>query len=515
MSDPHAPPAAAGADSGGDRPVIAWFRNDLRLADNPALIRAAETGRTVVPVYVFDHTAADDAAAADDGTPGPGGNEDVPGAAARWWLHGALESLAADLAARGAPLILRRGPAARIIEALARETGAAAVYWNRAVTPQAAARDHDLALRLRALGVEIRAFKAALLFDPDQVRTRSGGPYKVFTPFWRACLNDHPAPPLPKPAPARLAGPASPPRSEDLTAWRLRPTRPDWAAGLRATWVPGEAAARDRLARFLDAGLAAYAHDRDRPDIEGTSRLSPHLHFGEIGPRQVFHAVRHRMADGGGGPGDAGAQAFLSELGWREFSYHQLHHFPALPARNLRPAFDRFPWRADREGLAAWTRGQTGYPMVDAGMRQLWHTGWMHNRVRMIAASFLVKHLMVHWREGAAWFCDTLVDGDVAANAANWQWVAGSGADAAPYFRIFNPVTQGRKFDPQGAYVRRWVPELAKLPDRFIHAPWEAPADTLRAAGVTLGRTYARPIVAHDAARARALAAYQTLKQAA
>jgi deoxyribodipyrimidine photo-lyase len=302
--------------------------------------------------------------------------------------------------------------------------------------------------------------------------------------------------------PSRLERAAAAVSSETLADWKLQPSSPDWATGLRGAWAPGEAGAAARLDTFCETALG-YGRARDFPSEEGTSRLSPHLHFGEIGPRQIWHAIRARVPE---------ADAFLRELAWREFSIHLLHRAPALPEHPLREAFAGFPWRRDAGQLRAWQRGRTGYPIVDAGMRQLWHTGWMHNRVRMIAASFLVKHLLLPWQEGEAWFWDTLVDADLANNAANWQWVAGCGADAAPYFRIFNPVLQGEKFDPTGAYVRRWVPEIARLPDAVVHKPWLASADTLADAGVHLGDTYPRPIVDHAAARSRAVAAFESVK---
>jgi deoxyribodipyrimidine photo-lyase len=351
----------------------------------------------------------------------------------------------------------------------------------------------------------VESFNGSLLFEPWAIKTNGGGPFQVFTPFWRACLAaEPPAPPLA--AAKRIVAPEGAVVSDTLGSWRLLPVAPDWAGGLRETWTAGEAAARRRLADFLDEKLAAYREERDRPDLESTSRLSPYLAWGEISPRQIWHAARH--ADAGGRE----TGKFLSELGWREFSWHLLYHHGSLPEENFRPAFDRFPWAGDEDSLAAWQAGRTGYPIVDAGMRQLWRTGWMHNRVRMVAASFLVKHLLVHWRAGEEWFWDTLVDADLANNAASWQWVAGSGADAAPYFRIFNPVLQGERFDPAGDYVRRFVPELARLPDAWIHKPWLAPASVLGAADVNLGTTYPRPLVEHDGARRRALAAFQAMR---
>jgi deoxyribodipyrimidine photo-lyase len=476
------------------RPVIVWFRQDLRLSDNPALRAAADSGRPVLPVYVLD-----------DETPGPR----RVGGAGRWWLHHSLTALAESLAVLGAPLVLRRGIAADSVANLAAESGAGTVYWNRHVEPHWRAAERDLEQRLAARGIESRALPTSLLFEPGSIVSRQGKPFRVFTPFWKACLTARP-PGGPSPAPPRLRGIEPPPGGESLGDWNFLPTGPDWAEGLRQTWRPGERPGRERLEAFVDDDLRGYGRDRDRPEPGATSRLSPHLHFGEVSPRQVWHAVRHRIeADAGAAHG---GEAFLRELGWREFCAHVLVDHPQIADEPLQSRFARFPWADDRETLRAWQRGRTGYPIVDAGMRQLWHSGWMHNRVRMVAASFLVKHLLLPWQWGEAWFWDTLVDADIASNAGGWQWVAGCGTDAAPYFRIFNPVLQGEKFDPDGAYVRRWVPELEGLPDRWIHRPWQAPPLELSAAGVRLGATYPEPIVDHALARARALAALETVK---
>jgi deoxyribodipyrimidine photo-lyase len=473
-------------------PVLLWFRQDLRLIDNPALAAAVATGRPVIPVFVLDEHAA---------------GRWAPGGAARWWLHVSLAALAGALVERGSRLVLRRGRAVDVIPRLVEETGAVAVHASRLYEPWARASDAAVAAALKRRGVAIHGANTALLFEPWTVRTQAGGPFGVYTPFSRACFAAGP-PPRPLPAPAHIPRPEHLPPSEALDDWGLLPTSPDWAGGLRATWRPGEDGAQGRLERFLAHGLEDYDTDRNRPDRDATSGLSPHLHWGEISPRQVWHA-----AEAAGAPRRRGTETFLKELLWREFSYHLLWHNPEMPEQPLKEAFRNFPWRNDPPALRAWQRGRTGYPIVDAGMRQLWHTGWMHNRVRMIVASFLIKHLLIPWQEGEAWFWDTLVDADLAANSASWQWVAGCGADAAPYFRIFNPVLQGRKFDPEGAYVRRWVPELAHLPAAHIHAPWEAPPVALHDAGVTLGRSYPHPIVDHAAARARALAALESIVQ--
>lgn len=398
-------------------------------------------------------------------------------------------------------LILRRGPAERIIAALARETKAAAVAWNRLYDPGAIQRDGKIEARCRENGVALRSFNASLLFEPWTVRTAQGSPYRVFTPFWRQCLRLEPDPPgLSSPSPA---SPASWPASEALESWNLRNHDPDRAAGFRGVWRPGEEGALRKLERFLNDGVSTYREDRDAPGKSGTSMLSPHLHFGEIGPRQIAAALG-RLREG------EGKSAFMRELGWREFSHHLLFHNPDMGTVNLRSEFDRMPWRDDAEDLRRWQRGRTGYPLVDAGMRELRTTGWMHNRVRMVAASFLTKHLMIDWRLGADWFLDALVDADLANNSAGWQWVAGCGADAAPYFRIFNPVAQSRRFDAGGRYLRTWLPELRRLPDRLRHAPWQAPAAALAEAGLRLGEDYPLPVVDHAEARRRAMDVYRT-----
>ncbi len=463
-------------------PVILWFRRDLRLHDNPALIAAAAAadGRPVLPVFILDDEA-------------PGMRR--LGGASRWWLHHSLAALARDLRSREATLVLRRGTAETILADLARETGADAIFANSRPEPDAMARDRALIPALRGRGATLTLTPDSLLFSPRHLVTGSGAPFKVFTPFWRAAqaLGD---PPAPQRIPAFR--PAPPCSGDDLDGWGLTPTAPDWAGGLRERWTPGEAAARDRLADFADRELEGYSRRRDLPAADATSRLSPHLTWGEISPRQVWHSIRAREAEQ-----PAEAAKFLSELGWREFSYHLLLASPDLATHNWRDDFDRFPWAGDETGFQAWKRGLTGYPLVDAGMRELRATGYMHNRVRMIAASFLVKHLLTDWRRGEAWFWDNLVDADHASNAASWQWVAGSGADAAPYFRIFNPVLQGERYDPDGTYVRQWVPELGDLPATAIHKPWTR---------ATRPRDYPAPIVDHQAARARALGAFQSLK---
>jgi deoxyribodipyrimidine photo-lyase len=478
--------------------TIVWFRQDLRLRDNPALQAAAARG-PVLPVYL---DAPHDAPHAD-------GDRGM-GAASRWWLHHALQRLDADLQRLGSRLCLRRAADALAdLLALARQCGAEHIVWNRRYEPAAIAQDQRIKAALRAAGLTATSFNGTLLREPWEVKTKTGGPFQVFTPFWRHCLGmGDPPPPLP--APSALTAPPRSPESLALDDLGLLP-RIDWARGIAAAWTPGSAGAQRRLDRFLSVAFDGYAADRNRPDLPGTSRLSPHLHFGEIGPREIFHAVQ---AAAGVNERRSGwrQSTFLAELGWREFAYHLLYHFPATPQQPLKANFARFPWADDPDGLRAWQRGSTGYPIVDAGMRELWTSGWMHNRVRMITASFLVKDLLLPWTVGERWFWDCLVDADLASNTLGWQWVAGCGADAAPYFRVFNPMLQGRKFDPEGAYVRRWVPELAELPTEWLHAPWEAPGTVLAAAGIRLGTSYPAPIVDHESARRRALQALASLK---
>jgi deoxyribodipyrimidine photo-lyase len=481
------------------RTVLVWFRESLRLSDHPALAAAIERGAPVICLYVFD-----------DKSPALR----PLGGATRWWLAQSLKSLKASLQAIGSDLVLRRGAAATAVPALARESNCAAVFWNDiAQVPQrAVARDVDEALAL--LGIESQSFPDDLLLDPAALRNKEGRTMRVFTPFWKRVLAAG-DPPQPLKAPKSLPS-VSGIKSLTIDDLALEPTRPDWAGGLRETWlrdtsVPGEPGAQARLADFLGNMVKTYVGDRDRPDRDGTSRLSPHLRFGEISPRQVWYAARFAAAEH---PARSpGIDKFMSEIGWREFCRHLLYDRPDLATRNLQESFDAFSWRQDDAGLRAWQQGRTGYPIVDAGMRELWHSGTMHNRVRMVVASFLVKHLLIDWRDGERWFWDTLVDADAGSNPASWQWVAGSGADAAPYFRVFNPVLQGEKFDPDGTYVRRWVPELSELPAPQIHRPWSVTPLELAGAGITLGEDYPTPIVDHKAARERALAAYQRTRK--
>ncbi|RFA23621.1 cryptochrome/photolyase family protein [Subtercola boreus] len=461
-------------------PSIVWFRDDLRVADHPALHAAVERGEPIACVYIFDEqTDYTDTDVFSENSPGIR----PLGGAAKWWLHHSLEALAGELAARGLTLTLRSGPAATVMADLQRESEAGAVYWNRRYG--LAERELDTAIKasLKELGVEAKSFQANLLFEPWTVQTGQGAPFRVFTPFWRACLST-PAPrhPLPAPAADDVTGfDGASLASDDLADWQFLPTRPDWAAGIRDTWTPGEKAAHADMISFEKDGLGDYQKQRDFPAQDVTSRLSARLRWGELSPFQVWHGVRDASSK-------EGAASFLREVGWREFAYHLLFHWPRLGIDNMKPAFDSFPWNdPDPEVLGRWQQGQTGIPLVDAGMRELWQTGVMHNRIRMVTASFLIKNLLLDWRLGEAWFWDTLVDADPASNTMNWQWVAGSGADAAPYFRVFNPELQAKKFDGHGEYINQYVPEVG------------TPA-------------YPEPIVDLGESRKRALAAYETIK---
>ena len=480
-------------------PAIVWFRDDLRLHDNPALTQAVASGQPLILLFIQDEAS-------------PGLRRH--GGASRWWLHGSLLALSQSISERGSVLHLVSGKADDILFSLVQATEATAVYWNRRYGEAERTLDAAIKEKLIASGVTVTSFKANLLNEPWEITSKAGTPMKVFTPYWRnARERGDPAPPLP--APERLFPAPWPeaiaPQPVTLDSLDLLPTKPDWAGDIRDSWKPGEAGAKHNLQNFLASSLHGYGENRNRPDKRSTSRLSPHLRFGEISPRQIFHATRHAIATGAAKANDRDVEKFLAEVGWREFSYHLLYAFPQLASSNFQSRFDAFPWRDDPKALQAWQKGQTGYPIVDAGMRELWRTGWMHNRVRMVVGSFLVKHLLIDWRLGEHWFWDTLLDADPANNAASWQWIAGSGADAAPYYRIFAPILQGEKFDPNGDYVRRYVPELANLPNAFLHKPWEAPHPILDQAGIRLGVDYPHPVIAHSAARVRALAAFKSL----
>lgn len=479
-------------------PVLLWFRQDLRLHDNWALAAAVASGKPVVPVYICDEE----------------GSSGWPlGGASRWWLHHSLNSLDQSLRKLGSRMILVKGRANECLRDLISQTGADSVYWNRCYEPGSMALTNRLKDDLGSNGIELKSFNSALLFEPQEVRNKQGNPFRVFTPFWRHCLTREVASPMTFDV-ERIRGPESWPKSLEVAGLELLPTV-KWDAGFSDYWKPGEENAQARLKLFLNKRISDYAETRDHPQLRGTSMLSPSLHFGEIGPRQIWDGIKKLGEKSGAFPDSNGAKVFLSEVGWREFAYHLLCHFPQTPREPLRTEYAQFPWEADPGGtkLQAWQRGLTGYPIVDAGMRQLWQTGWMHNRVRMIAGSFLVKHLRLPWTDGAAWFWDTLLDADLANNTLGWQWTAGCGADAAPYFRIFAPVTQGRRFDPEGDYIRKWVPELSSMPAKHIHSPWEAPDEVTQAAGVRLGDNYPEPMVDHATARKEALAAWQTIRK--
>jgi len=473
------------------KPSIVWFRHDLRLADNPALTAAVEREAPVVCVFIW---------APDEEGDFP------PGAASRWWLHHSLRSLDEQLRGRGNRLIVLRGPTLQALQSLIEQVGAGAVFWNRRYEPAVVRRDAQVYKALKQAGVEVVHSNSSLLFEPWDVQTGEGRPYQVFTPFWKTCLAK-PAPDEPLAAPDRIPELTSPPESLEPDELRLLP-RISWDRGFYDAWRPGEPDAQSELARFIADRISEYPRARDIPGEPGTSRVSPRLHFGEIGPRQVWHQIQIENRKSKIENPKSASTSFLREIGWREFAHHILHHFPQTVRSPLRERFEKFPWRRDAKSLKAWQAGQTGYPIVDAGMRELWATGWMHNRVRMIVGSFLTKDLLISWSAGARWFWDTLVDADLANNTLGWQWIAGCGADAAPYFRVFNPVSQGEKFDGDGQYVRRWVPEVSKLPDGVIHEPWAAKVDELKLAGLELGRDYPEPMVDHAEARRQALEAY-------
>ncbi len=475
------------------RPVIHWFRKDLRLTDNPALSSAAESGHPILTVYILE-----------DGYSDPW----APGGASRWWLHHSLKALDQYLKTLGNRLILRRGRPQEVLRELVTETCATAVYCTSLTEPHALKIDSELKHILNELGAGFRVFDGNLLFPPGSIMTSKGDPFKVFTPFYKSCLQRLP---LQEPlrAPEQLPCMKNPVRSDSLDEWKLPPTKPDWSSGWLDMWTPGESGAIERLESFLEQQVAEYGSLRNRPDIAGTSGLSPHFHFGEISPLLCWHRASSHVNP----EAENDFKSFFRQIIWREFSHHLLYHWPEFPEEPFRPEFKRFPWVRDEEALRRWQQGLTGYPIVDAGMRELWATGWMHNRVRMIVASFLVKHLLIPWQDGAAWFWDTLVDADLANNSVSWQWIAGCGVDATPFFRIFNPILQGQKFDPDGIYVRRWVPELENLPNKYINEPWATPEHILEDSGLSLGNTYPFPIVDHMIARNRALGIFKQFKR--
>lgn len=472
--------------------TLVWFRQDLRVKDNPALTFAAERGK-VLAVYILDTSAPDEA---------------QMGGASRWWLHQSLSSLNADLDGK---LHMLSGDPQQLLPEIMQDSGADTLVWNRTYEPWQRERDSEIKSSGKDQGWQVKSFNGSLLWEPWQVLKKDETPYRVFTPYYRKGCLQKSDPRYPTGKPSSLTLYEKRDWNDGIRSLELMPDI-HWYEGIKNSWMPGEEGAADNLSEFLSNAVDDYKNDRNIPSIVGTSRLSPHLHFGELSPNQIWYAAIEKY---NGNTSDEDLDCYLSELGWREFSYYLLYHFPNLQHENFNDKFDHFPWRSDKKALNAWQKGQTGVPIVDAGMRELWQTGYMHNRVRMIVASFLVKNLLQDWREGERWFWDCLLDADMASNSASWQWVAGSGADAAPYFRIFNPVTQGQKFDPQGEYVTKYCPELGKLPDKFIHNPWDAPAGVLEYAGVTLGEDYPFPLVDIKASRQRALDAYAEAKEKA
>ena len=467
--------------------TLLWLREDLRIHDNLALNSAAHSGEFAA-VYIYPQ--------------GLGG-------ASYWWLHHSLKSLSKQLLDKGISLILRTGDPVHVLAQLSAEIQVGQVVWNRVYSPLGIEQGQRVKQALEIKNINTKSFNSQLLIEPTQILNKQGTPFKVFTPFWRHCLT------ILSPSPIEIVPEFKAimykAESEQLDDWGLLPTQPNWAMGLDERWQPGEDGAQKRWNAFLSHTISKYKEGRDIPSQENTSMLSPHLVFGEIGPRQIWFDTQQAIAaneiDSDNG------NKFLSEIGWREYSRYLLVHFPHVIDSPFNQKFADFPWQNNPKLLNAWKKGLTGYPIVDAGMRELWHTGYMHNRVRMVVGSFLTKHCLTHWQEGMNWFWDTLVDADIGNNTASWQWISGCGADAAPYFRIFNPILQGEKFDKHGDYIKKWVPELKGLPDRFINKPWEADPMTLKIAKITLGKDYPRPIVDHKQARENALAAYQAIRQ--
>jgi deoxyribodipyrimidine photo-lyase len=470
---------------------LVWLRKDLRLEDNPALCNAVQECQYVIPLFILDPA------------------EEI-GTASRWWLHHSLKSLAQSFEERGLRLILRSGDTLDELKEIVNTHKVERVYWNRRYTPSEIERDLKIKRTLSEKGLVVQSFCASLLFEPWDVKKGTVGPYKVYTPFWKSVKARKV--PIVQTVPKITGNHILNVRSEDIESFGLLPSIP-WDREFYDEWSPGESKGWRSFTTFADKVMLRYNETRDIPALGGTSRLSPHLHFGEVSVRKIWQECQGQLESCKTQAERTGCETFMKELVWREFAYHVIYHLPLTVNNPLRGEFARFPWRRSKEDLAIWKRGETGYPLVDAGMRQLWRTGWMHNRARMVVSSFLVKHLLLPWQSGAAWFMDTLLDADLANNTLGWQWVAGCGADAAPYFRIFNPVIQGEKFDPQGEYVRRWVPELSGLPQKWIHKPWESPASVLSKAGVVLGKTYPAPLVDHGEARARALRAYDEIKR--
>jgi deoxyribodipyrimidine photo-lyase len=471
--------------------AIVWFRKDLRLADQPALDTALQANKEIIPVFIWD---------------GEEGGNWSPGAASRWWLHHSLDSLSSSITKLGGTLILVQGKAAQVLPELAQTYQADQIFYGRCYDPAGIATQEAVEEACDLNGINTESFNSSLLQEPWETKNGTGKPFQVFTPYWRKSR------PIIYREVARyslnkLTFAQGLSAVSSLDELGLLPEHP-WHNKLGDHWEVSEEAAHRQIERTVEEVTPSYATRRNHPSVDGTSRLSPYLAWGQVSPRQICQAVLQAETEGS----NRGENKFLVEIGWREFSYHLLYHFPNIPDQPLRPKYANFPWLDDPQNLKRWQFGNTGYPMVDAGMRQLYETGWMHNRVRMVVASFLVKHLLLPWQEGARWFWDTLVDADLASNTQGWQWAAGCGADAAPYFRIFNPITQGDKFDARGEYARRWIPELEKVPKKFVFSPWLAPSSVLEESGVSLGENYPDPCVEHSEARARALAALASLK---
>lgn len=472
--------------------TVVWFRQDLRVADNPAIHHAVQKKEPIYPVYIW--------APHEEG-------EWAPGGASKCWLHYSLMNLDKVLQQLGSRLIIRKGDSLTELAQILEESNCREVSWNRRYEPHAIKRDKQIKHKLQDVGVEANSFNGSLLREPMRITTNKKQPYTVFTPYWKKFtkLGEISSQ---LPWPDFLSAPKKWPESITIDDLSLLPTR-DWKDGIKENWEIGCEHATEKLDNFLDDAIEQYETQRNIPSVLGTSRMSPHLHFGEISPGQIWHAVRN--ASLGELIPSKDSMSYLRELGWREFAYNLLYHYPETTNHPLKEKYAQFPWRNNASELSCWKKGLTGYPIVDAGMRELWKTGWMHNRVRMIAASFLIKDLLIDWREGARWFWDTLVDADLASNTLGWQWVSGCGADAAPYYRVFNPTLQGEKFDPRGAYIRKWIPEIAGLPNKLIHKPWEADQATLEAANLTLGSDYPLPIIDHKIARERALSIHSQL----
>jgi deoxyribodipyrimidine photo-lyase len=476
--------------------TIVWFRQDLRLQDNPALKYALDNGN-IIPIYILDITSA----------------QEESGNASKWWLHHSLQSLSDSFSTFGHKLHIFVGNPLHILQDLLKQTGANSIVWNRCYEPYAIERDSKIKEYFQGLKVSVKSFNSNLLFEPWTIFNKQGSFFKVFTPFWKHCLMQTPEVVVDSIAVLQSSKTISPSiNSLELNDLNLLPKKPDWSGGLKESWKPGEPEALNKLKTFLQNHIDNYKHDRDFMDQVGTSRLSPHLHFGEISPRYIWTACKELLTFQN--ENIESIHSFLSEIGWREFSYHLLYHVPTLTDQPIQPKFNAFPWKDDEILLNKWQKGKTGIPIVDAAMRELWHTGYMHNRARMIVASFLTKNLLIPWQNGAKWFLDTLVDADLASNSVSWQWVAGCGVDAAPYFRIFNPVSQGEKFDPKGDYVKKWIPELSSLDIPYIHQPWKAPLDVLEKKYIILGKTYPKPIIDLKESRNLALSAYKHIQNA-